>query len=148
MAVSLLLAPVPTAHAHDIAAGSLVIQHPWTRATPPTVTAAAGYLKVRNSGGADRLLGASLEGAVRGELHESTVGNDGVMRMRPLPEGVPVPAGGELSLAPDGIHLMFVQLKEPLVEDRTVPGTLTFEHAGTVAVEFVVEAAGARHKGH
>ena len=49
---------------------------------------------------------------------------------------------------------MFMELKQPLKQDERVKGTLTFEKAGTVEVEFKVEAVGARgadhgaHKGH
>ena len=35
--------------AHDYAAGSLKIDHPWTRATPKGAAVAGGYLKDRKS---------------------------------------------------------------------------------------------------
>ena len=38
---------------------------------------------------------------------------------------------------------MFLQLKGPLTKGERVPGTLTFEKAGTVQVQFAVEAIGA-----
>jgi periplasmic copper chaperone A len=38
---------------------------------------------------------------------------------------------------------MFTDLKAPLVKGQTVKGTLTFENAGTVDVEFAIEAMGA-----
>src|SRR3546814_16001747 len=56
---------------------------------------------------------------------------DGVMSMRPLPDGLAVPAGGEVTFAPVGYHLMFIGLKRPLTKGESVPGKLTLEQAGS-----------------
>ena len=72
------------------------------------------------------------------EIHEMSM-IDGVMQMRPVPEGVVVPAGGEVALTPGGYHLMFMDLKRPLQEGENFAGTLTFETAGNVDVTFTVE---------
>ena len=45
---------------------------------------------------------------------------------------------------PGGYHVMFIDLKRQLKEGETVKGTLTFEKAGTVPVEFAVQPVGAR----
>ena len=147
LAVALLAA---TASAHEYKAGTLDIGHPWSRATLPGAKVAAGYLTVKNNGSeADRLIGASAGIAGKGEIHEMTM-KDGVMIMRPVTEGVEIPAGGELKLEPGSYHLMFMGLKEPAVEGVKFPGTLTFEKAGTVNVEFAVEKAGGKadHTAH
>jgi len=68
---------------------------------------------------------------------------DGVMKMRELTEGLPVPADGSVKLEPDSYHLMLTNLKEPLKEGDEFSGTLTFEKAGTVDVTFEVEGMGA-----
>ena len=57
------------------------------------------------------------------------------MKMNELPDGIAVPAGGTVTLAPGGLHLMFMGLKAPLVENETVPVTLTFAKAGTIEIE-------------
>ncbi len=63
------------------------IDHPWIRATPKGSAVTAGYLTVSNHGkAADRLIGASLQGAGSAELHETTIEN-GIARMRPLRDG-------------------------------------------------------------
>jgi copper(I)-binding protein len=87
--------------------------------------------------------------AGKGEIHEMTV-KDGVMNMRPLADGIEIPAGGEVKLEPGSYHVMFKELKAPAVEGVKFPGTLTFEKAGTVKVEFAVEKAGweADHSAH
>ena len=55
-----------------------------------------------------------------------------------------------MKLEPGSYHIMFMELKAPAVEGVKFPGTLTFEKAGTVKVEFAVEKAGgeADHSTH
>ena len=71
----------------------------------------------------------------------------GVMKMRELKDGLVVPAHGSVKLAPNGYHLMFTALKSPLVKGQSVKATLTFEHAGAVAVDFAVQGIGAAAPG-
>jgi copper(I)-binding protein len=137
-----------SASAHDYKAGSLFIHHPWSRATPPGASVGGGYFSIRNDGTApDRLVGASLEGAAKGEVHEMTT-VDGVMKMRPVDGGLDIPPGGTVELKPGGFHVMFVGLKSPLKQGERVKGTLVFEKAGTVPVEFVIDAIGAKGEEH
>lgn len=147
VATALFAAP---ASAHEYKLGALDIGHPWSRATLPGAKVAAGYLTIKNSGSEpDRLVGASAGIAGKGEIHEMTM-KDGVMTMRPLEDGLEVPAGGEVKLEPGSYHIMFKELKAPAVEGVKFPATLTFEKAGTVDVEFAVEKAGgeADHSAH
>ena len=131
------------AFAQDMRAGAIEIIEPWSRATPGGAEVAAGYVTLKNTGDTpDRLVSASAEIAESTEIHEMSMAN-GVMRMRPLPEGVPVPAGAEVALKPGGSHLMLFGLKRPLRQGESFAGTLTFEHAGSVNVTFKVEGAGA-----
>jgi copper(I)-binding protein len=69
---------------------------------------------------------------------------DGVMTMRPLPDGLPVPADGAVELKPGSYHLMLMELAAPLKAGESIAGTLTFEKAGTVPVTFVVAPIGAK----
>ena len=62
----------------------------------------------------------------------------GVMRMREVPS-LEIPAGGKVTLAPGGYHLMMLDLKHPLVAGAKAPITLTFAHAGSIDVEADVE---------
>jgi periplasmic copper chaperone A len=137
------LAASAPAFAHEFKAGSLEIEHPWSRATPAGAKVAAGYVTIENDGAApDRLVSATAEIAGRAEIHEMAV-SDGVMKMRPVPQGVEIPAKAEAKLAPGGHHLMFFDLKRPLKQGEKFAGTLTFEKAGEVKVEFAVESIGA-----
>ena len=66
-----------------------------------------------------------------------------MMKMREVPDGVAIPAGGNVALAPKGSHLMLLGLKKPLKEGETFSATLNFEKAGSVPVRFVVKGIGA-----
>ena len=143
------------ASAHEYKAGSIEIKHPWSRATPKGATVAGGYMKLVNTGTtSDRLIGGSTEVAGKFEIHEMGMDN-GVMKMRMLPKGVEIKPGQTVEFKPGSYHLMFVGLKQPFEKGKRVKGTLQFEKAGTVEVEYAIEAAGGtpamnhdEHKGH
>lgn len=91
----------------------------------------------------DRLVSAETLMARSVEAHEMSM-TDGVMRMRPMPEGIPLSPGGMAWLRPGGMHLMLIGPTEAFVPGGRVPLTLRFERAGTVMVELEVATAGAR----
>jgi len=142
--VAAILALVANAaFAHEYKAGSLEIKHPWARATPKGAAVAGGYMTIVNNGTtADRLLGGSSPASGKFEIHEMAMDN-GVMKMRPLPKGLEIKPGQTVELKPGSYHLMFMGLKQPFEKDMRVKGTLVFEKAGTVEVEYAVEAIGA-----
>jgi periplasmic copper chaperone A len=136
------------ASAHEYKAGSLQIQHPWSRATPKGATVAGGYMKIVNTGSTpDRLIGGSTEAAPKFEIHEMSM-QGGVMKMRMLPKGLEIKPGQTVELKPGGYHLMFVGISAPLQQGKPVKGTLEFEKAGKIEVEYAVEAIGGAPKGH
>ena len=123
-------------------AGPLTITALWTRATPKGAEVAGGYLTVTNTGkDTDRLLGGSVSIATRFEIHEMTSA-DGVMKMRHLDKGLEIKAGETVGLKPGGLHIMLMGLSAPIKEGDRITGTLVFEKAGTVAVEFVAGGMG------
>lgn len=134
--------------AHEYKAGSIEIKHPWSRATPKGSEVAGGYMTLINTGKeADRLVGGSLPTAGKFEIHEMSM--DGtVMKMRQLPNGIEIKPGQTVELKPGSYHLMFVGLKAPFEQGKKVKGTLRFEKAGTVEVEYAVEPVGGTPKGH
>ncbi len=153
IALALVATLAAPGFAQDARKGSIIATDPWTRATSPRASVGAGYLTILNSGAqADRLVSASSPRAAKVEIHTMSL-EDGIMRMRPLPNGLEVPAGGEASLAPGGNHIMLIGLKAPLKEGERIPATLRFARAGTLKVHFTVAAAGAPgpnadHGGH
>ncbi|MGE3150012.1 MAG: copper chaperone PCu(A)C [Pseudorhodoplanes sp.] len=141
------------ASARDFTLGSLTVGAPWLRATPKGASVAGGYLAVTNKGAAaDRLIGGTAAFSGRVEIHEMKMDN-GVMRMRPVPGGLEIKPGETLRLEPGALHLMFLDLKAPLQAGQPVRGTLLFEKAGSVAIEYDVVPPGSRpaaggHSGH
>ena len=136
------------AAAHDYTLGSLKIGHPWARATPPSAPSGGGFLTVTNTGTtADRLVSATSPAAGQIQIHEMKM--DGtIMRMRELENGLEIPPGATVTLAPGGLHLMMMGLKDPLKEATRVPVTLVFEKAGKIDVELQVMALGASPDAH
>jgi periplasmic copper chaperone A len=125
-------------------AGSITVENAWSRASPDGIKVAAGYLTIINNGDQpDRLLSASAPFAAATEIHKTSMA-DGVMRMRPVPDGVPLPAKSTVMLQPNSYHLMFMGLTEPLKDGDTVTANLTFERAGTVSITIDVLAVGAQ----
>jgi copper(I)-binding protein len=82
---------------------------------------------------ADRLVTASSPAANLVQIHESRI-ESGMMMMRELREGLTLPAGEAVALAPGGNHLMLLGVQEPLVAGDTVALTLTFENSAAVEV--------------
>jgi len=130
------------AFAHDYTLGSLSIMQPWARATPKGAETAAAYLAVKNNGTtSDRLVSVTLSDAATAQIHEMSMDN-GVMKMREISGGLEIKPGDTVTLQPGGFHVMLMGLKAPLKKGQTVSGTLTFEKAGTINVEFEVAPIG------
>ena len=53
---------------------------------------------------------------------------------------VRAPAHGKVTFAPDGLHVMLIGLKAPLLDGRVQPMTLHFASAGAITVPFAVRA--------
>lgn len=117
----------------------LTIDHPFARENPRTGGAGGAFMTITNAGDADDVLvGASSPVSADVELHTHIM-EDGVMRMREVEGGIPVPAGTVVELQPGGYHVMFMEINEPLVEGDEFPLTLIFEHAGSIDVMVSVE---------
>lgn len=137
-----------SAAAHETRTGSLVIEHAWARATTAVQKNGSVYMTIANHGGEpDRLVGARSSAAGSATLHVNTVTPEGVVQMRSV-DTVDIAPGGEVRLAPGGLHIMLSGLSAPLAGDTKVPMTLVFERAGEVAVEVEVMAHGAQPSGH
>jgi copper(I)-binding protein len=142
--ISVLAAP---AQAEDTIIGSLKISAPWARATPKGASVGGGYMKITNTGGVvDHLIGGTSGISSGLEVHEMSIDN-GVMKMRPLASGVEIKPGQTVELNPSGYHLMFVGLKQQLMQGHNFIATLEFAKAGKIDVEFKVESIGARTGG-
>jgi copper(I)-binding protein len=128
--------------AQDYNAGAIRIEAPWLRATPGGAKVAGGYLKLTNTGKeTDRLVGGSSPVAGGFEVHEMRM-DGSMMIMRELPDGLELPPGQSVELKPGSYHIMLVDLKQTLKEGDRIKGTLQFEKAGKVEVEYSVRGMG------
>ncbi len=91
----------------------------------------------------DRLMGASSPAAGRAEVHEMTMDGQ-VMRMREQKDGIALPAGKPVALAPSGYHIMLMDLHEPLVAGQTITVQLRFQHAPPMDLDVRVAPIGAQ----
>jgi len=152
VAITLLGGGLSAAHvtattAAEVTIGSIVISGGFSRATLPNAPVAGGFLTLVNNGSdADRLVAATSPVAGIMQLHEMKMEGD-VMKMAELANGIEIPAGATVALAPGGLHLMFMDLKQPLVEGTQVPVTLTFEKAGTIEIQLDVQGIAAKDAG-
>ncbi|KQR69425.1 hypothetical protein ASG25_11120 [Rhizobium sp. Leaf384] len=116
----------------QVVSGALTLSGGGAKPMPPGAKVGGGGLTIGNAGPSDdRLVSVESPAAGRVELHEMTMEND-VMRMRKL-DGIPVPAGQTVTLAGNGLHLMFMDVVKPFRQGDAIPLTLHFQNAGAVA---------------
>lgn len=137
--------------------GAIKIVAPWTRVPPPAATVGGGFMTITNTGTApDTLVGGTAAISKKFEVHEMKM-EGGVMKMRELKPGLVIKPGETVMLKPGGYHVMFIDIASKVEQGKPVKGTLVFEKAGTVEIEYKVEAMGAKgsggghgggHKGH
>lgn len=143
LAAAILVVTPAFAHNGITHLGTLNITLPFTRATLPNAPVGGGFLTIENTGAvADRLVSATSTVAAKTQIHEMAMEGE-VMKMRELTEGIEIPAGETVVLAPGGLHIMFIGLKQAFVEGETIAVTLTFEKAGSVEVLLPVASAAA-----
>ena len=101
------------------AADGLRADDPWVPAAPPTARMMAGYMTLLNDGREDvEIVDARADGFGRVEIHRS-YREDGMMRMRRI-EALDVPAGGAVTLARGGLHIMLMAPERVPAEGETV----------------------------
>jgi len=122
--------------------GPLQIVKPWARSSSSHPDIAGGYMTVVNDGETDRLVSASCPAAGSLEIHAIRVKGP-VLEMRKQDGGLVIPPANQQILKPRGYHLLMSGLASPLAVGSKLPITLVFEKAGSVTVDFAVEAPGA-----
>jgi copper(I)-binding protein len=131
-------APAPPVHR----LGSIEITRPWARASSVVIGEAGGFLTIANQGpDPDRLIAVSSPAADQIGLYGIKVEGSQIL-MRPLDNGLALPVATTLTLKPRGYHMLLQRLKAPLAKGTQIPMKLTFEKAGSIDIEFTVEAEG------
>jgi hypothetical protein len=129
------------ASASAASAATIEVKDAWIRTPPPGAPTAAGYVTITNHAiASDRLAGGATGMAASVTPHRMSMAG-GIMRMRPIPGGLPVGASATVRLTPNGDHLMLIGLKRPLKAGQHVKIVLQFQRAGNVPVDFAVRDA-------
>ena len=110
--------------ARAVAAQPVDVKDPWIRAPAPGQKVAGAYMGLVSRTN-QYLVSISSPVAARVELHSTTM-EEGVMKMRPVGR-IELPAGKPVKLAPGGLHVMLIDLKQPLKPGDKVPLTLTLQ---------------------
>lgn len=111
------------------------VEAAWTRPAGQGQTG-AGFMILRNPDGKpDALVSVQSPAARTVQIHQSSM-SGGMASMKMLPS-VPVPAGGAVTFAPGGYHLMFLGLTRAVKAGEVLPATLTFASGAKVNASFV-----------
>lgn len=146
-AVALTLAAILASAAGVMASDVMVIEAFARASATPVARAGVAYVTIMNHGPElDRLVAITTTAATSAEVHQSRMEGD-IMKMEPA-GAIEVPAGGAISMAPGGLHIMLMGLRAPLKEGETLELTLTFERAGDVKVSAPVGSASASGQSH
>ncbi len=127
------------------ATAQTTVKDAWVRGTVAQQTATGAFLQILSPAGG-RLVSVNSPVAANAELHEMAMEGD-TMRMRALPEGLPLPAGKWVALAPGGNHVMLTGLKAALKSGEPIDLSLVVEGADgrreTLQVKAAVRPLGA-----
>ncbi len=120
-------------------AAPVTVSDAWIRALPGGLPA-AGYFKLHNgSGHALTLVGAKTAACGDAMLHQSTH-MGGMAGMHDAP-AIAIPAGGTLSFAPGGYHIMCMMPAAVVKPGAAVQVTLRFGDGSSVTALFAVRGA-------
>lgn len=130
-----LVASLSNAYADD-----LKVESAWARASVGRNGAA--FVTIFNGGNApDRLVGVASPVAPDVMVHRSFE-EDGTMKMEHV-AAIPIDAKQRIEMKPGGLHIMLVNLKQPLKKGDQFPLSLTFERGGTKEATVTVYGPGA-----
>lgn len=141
MKIRWLLAMLGSFAMPAFACDELVIADAWARQAPPGAPVMAGYLTLSNPGEEAVTVRAGNSADFKGvELHNMTHEN-GVMQMRKL-ESLDLAPGGEVALAPGGMHLMLIGPKRAFAAGDSIEIALDVCNGKVQSVRLpVLEAA-------
>lgn len=130
--VLLLLSPI------SVLAGDVVFEKAWVREAPPISKVQAAYVKINNNKKNDvQLISASSPAFKKIEFHQ-TVTENGLSKMLHLPF-LSIQSKGNISLEPEGIHMMLFNPYKPLRAGETINITFNFSDSTTITTPFAVK---------
>ena len=137
---ALMMGDFTVVYAEKVNFNDIIIDNVWIKDTPPNHKITAGYLTIENLSDTDAtLLSVSSSFSKKGKIHQIKMDGE-VMKMRPVTDGLFIPAGEIIYLKPDGFHLMFMMLNMQIIPQQTHKITLTFRNLGSVEVSATVKS--------
>lgn len=112
----------------------------WVRLPAVKGQPGAAYFTVQGGPADDRLVLVTADFAVRSEIHES-MKSGGMMSMKPMTDGVAVPAGSTVAFKPGGLHVMLFDIRPDLAPPGPMPLNLRFASGTTITISAKVESA-------
>jgi copper(I)-binding protein len=119
-----LLALANAVSAQSTSAQNIQVKDAWVRGTVPAQRGTGAFMDI-SAKQAVRLVSVDSPVASSVEIHNMTMTN-GVMKMFPV-DGLNIPTGKTVKLAPGGYHVMMMGLKQQMKAGEQVPLKLTFE---------------------
>ena len=121
-------------------AGGIMVDDAYARSSGKMDKAGAAFMTIHNHTDTDdRLISVSSEAAKMVQLHTHLKSDDGVMKMRHVPDGFLVPANSILMLSRGKDHVMFMGLTDPWEHGQSIPLTLVFANAGEVEIQVKID---------
>lgn len=119
--------PMDTEPVWDEHCAGIHFVNAWARSAGAGTPNSAVYGLLLNLSAADDTLARVYTDASQAvELHEMLMGENDVMRMRPVEDGFVIPAGGATLLKPGGLHIMLINLNGMLQPGDIIELSLTF----------------------
>ena len=134
-----------------VTSNEMVAREYWARAASKDGNTAV-YMTLQNHTAVDdELIQASSDSARAVEIHESRLGDDGVMQMIPQ-NSVSIAADTEVEFKPGGLHIMLISLKQDLAAGSVITVILHFKNHDditlTVTVKDATDMGGSGMDGH
>ena len=123
------------------ASADVTISDDWARASILASRPAAAYLTL-TSNQSDQLVAITTPIAGNVTIHAVETDNDGISRMVEV-DGLDLPSGEPVTLAPGSMHLMLMGLSEKLEEGTDLPLILTFASGARMEISVPVLGPGA-----
>lgn len=126
LAVAAAFAVAAPSFAAGTAADNVTVGDPYVRLAPPGQMVTGAFLVLKNNDDKDhKVVKADNAASKVTELHTHTM-EGGMMKMRQVKD-IEIKAKGETALKPGGLHIMLIDLKQPLKDGENVAMSITFE---------------------
>jgi len=117
--------------------GRLSISDAYVHETVSGQTVVTGFVKIKNTGPADKLVSVSTSAGFEAQIHAMKMEGN-IMKMAQIPS-IDIAANSSVELTPDGMHIMILGLKTPVKTGDVIKIKLKFVNSGEVELNFPVK---------